>query len=138
MPTNRNNQRSWARSYASFTGACRKQFAFLLRQGFVAEVSVRPGEAAVSFVRADDGAAVEVLQEYTGEPWVTVRAQGRSAGLHRLIARLEPAYRAARPAKGADAVVLVAYYARFLRRHARDVLGPRTTPPPPTRGAPRR
>lgn len=130
MPTAAENLRGWKRSYAEFFAACRQAFAFLERLGFTREEHVTPPEASVTFTRAADDTSVTISSEYVGAPWVVVRKQGRGSGLHRHLARLDPAYRQRWPEVGLALQVL--YFAQFLEQHVREVL------PMKVRAAPRK
>jgi hypothetical protein len=120
MVTAAQNLRGWKKSYAEFLGACRREFSFLKRLGFESEESVIPAEASVTFTRSADDSCVRISSEYVGEPWVVVTKQGRGAGLHRHIARLDAAYRKTWPTTGLKRQVR--YYARFLKQHADSIL----------------
>ena len=123
-------------SHDSFTRACRRDFAFLVRDySFTVRASASQIEASVMFVRPD--ALVVVYTEWMSEPWVTVKiGRARSFGLHTKIARLDPDYARRKPS-GESAVI--AYHARFLRTHVRAILGglPRKPPEPEPARKPR-
>jgi hypothetical protein len=124
-------------SYASFKRTCREAFAFLADDwGFEPRVSGSAREASVTFVRPD--AFVNIYTEWMEDPSVAVKL-GRPAtfGLDARIAKLDAAYAKQKPS-GESAVL--AYYARFLREHAREILGgalPRKPPPPEPEKKPR-
>lgn len=122
MVTRAQNLRGWKASAKPLVAACLAEFAFLVdRLRFTSEVDVRPGETSVSFTREADDAAVVVTSEYSGAPWVVVTVGGKSKGLHRHIARLDPAYAKTWPAEG-GVELQVRWAARFLKRHAKTLL----------------
>ena len=119
----------WAEGYEPFIEAARECFAFLVREHGYADPDVRvvPPDAVVTFTRGDS--FVRISSEYGGAPWVVVKAwDGEPYGLHVIIAEIDPAYAAQKPVPAGSTLTdeelraLVAYYARFLEKHASAVL----------------
>jgi hypothetical protein len=121
---------SWAEGYGPLVEAARERFAFLRDLGFAEpEVTIAPPSAMITFARGADFVRIE--SEYAGEPFASVRVgPGAPAGLHTLIAGLEPAYIAQKPAPAGSVLTpdemraAVAYQAAFLGRHPEILRAP--------------
>jgi hypothetical protein len=110
-----------------FDGACRSELAFLRRRGFgPAQAGSSGFDSWVTFA-SRDRVVITVAREASAKndpPWVTVTVDGRTRGLHRLMAELDPAWKEREPPRGApdrDGAV-IAWYAGFLREHLDAVI----------------
>ena len=80
---------------------------------------------------AKGGSFVRISSEYSGPPWVVVKAweEGEPYGLHVIIAELDPGYAKQEPVPAGSTLTddelraAVEYYGRFLEQHASTVLG---------------
>lgn len=120
----------------SFAKTCRTDFAFLVEEyGFERTITEGDRYSSASFVRTD--AIIGVYAEAGDKPWVTVKVDRRYFGLHKAIQQIDPAYKKREPESGETAILV--HYARFLRMHFKEIVGPLPrTPPPPAPPAKRR
>jgi hypothetical protein len=119
----------WTEGYRAFIDAARERFAFLVREHGYAEPEVRvvPPDALVTFTMGDS--FVRIAIEYSGAPWVVVKAwEGEPYGLYVIIAELDPDYAKQKPVPAGSLLTddeiraMIEHYARFLEEHAGTVL----------------
>lgn len=111
----------------SFAKTCRTDFAFLVdNYGFERTITEGDRYSSASFARPD--AMIGVYAEAGDKPWVTVTVGRRYFGLHKAIQQIDPAYKKREPEYGETAILV--HYARFLRKHFREILGPLPRKPP--------
>jgi len=94
---------------------------------------VVPAELTVVFRRED--ASLQIVQEYSEAPWITVTTGKISYGLASAVEKLDPDYAKETP-EGGKPEDFIAYWGRFFAKHADALLGrelakkARVRPPP--------